>query len=98
LVGPVLAALWGAHALAFQAGDAALGRRGLTFREKRAWHRRWRAESEGFGLAGLVTLLVPFANLLLAPALAVGATLLVLDLEGLSPDLGEPGAARPAPD
>ena len=84
LVGPVLAALWGARALSFQFTDPALSRRGLAFRDKRTWHRRWLAESEGFGLAGLVTLLVPLANLFVAPALAVGGTLLVLELEDLA--------------
>jgi CysZ protein len=79
-VGPLVAALWGAYALAFQHTDAPLARRGLGFEARRAWHRRWRAESLGFGLAGLITLIVPFANFLLAPALTVGATLLVLEL------------------
>jgi CysZ protein len=90
--GPVLAALWGAYALAFQLTDSTLSRRGLTFADKRAWHRRWRVESEGFGLAGLVTLLVPFANLLLAPAMTAGATLLVVELESLGGG-GAPAAA-----
>jgi uncharacterized protein involved in cysteine biosynthesis len=80
-VGPFVAALWGAHALAFQHTDAPLARRGLGFEARRAWHRRWRAETMGFGLAGLITLVVPFANFLLAPALTVGATLLVLELK-----------------
>ena len=84
LVGPVLAVLWGARALAFQLTDPPLTRRGLTFRQKRQWHGRWLAESEGFGLAGMVTLIVPLANLLLGPALAVGGTLLVLNLEELA--------------
>jgi CysZ protein len=83
VLGPGLAALWGAHALAFQETDGTLARRGLDFRARQAWHRRWRPESLGFGLAGLVTLIVPLANLLLAPAVAVGATRLVLELEGL---------------
>src|SRR5262249_34307386 len=47
----------------------------------RLWHQRWLAESLGFGLAALFVFLVPFANLLLGPALAIGGTLLVLDLE-----------------
>ncbi len=47
------------------------------------WHRRYRAESLGFGLAGLVILFLPLANLLLVPALAVGATRLVLELQEL---------------
>jgi CysZ protein len=81
IFGPALAAVWGGHALSFQLTDPSLTRRGLDFRAKRRWHRRWRAESVGFGLAGVVTLLVPFANLLMSPALAVGGTLLVLDLE-----------------
>jgi uncharacterized protein involved in cysteine biosynthesis len=80
LIGPPIGALWGAHSLAFQLTEGPLARRGLGFSERRAWHRRYRAESLGFGLAGLLTLLVPLANLLLAPALVVGATRLVLDL------------------
>ncbi len=83
VVGPFLAALWGARALAFQFTDPALGRRGLAFGDKRAWHRQWLPESEGFGLAGMVTLLIPFANLLVGPALTAGGTLLVLELEDL---------------
>jgi CysZ protein len=92
VVGPLLAAVWGAWALAFQLTDPPLSRRGLSFREKRAWHWRWRAESEGFGLAGMLTLLIPLANLLLAPALAVGGTLLVLSLE----EVGAAASARPS--
>jgi CysZ protein len=81
LVGPLLGLLWGAYALAFQQTDWALTRRGLDFAARRAWHRQWRAESLGFGLAGMITLVVPFANLLLAPVLAVGGTLLVRALD-----------------
>ena len=81
LVGPPLAMLWGSYALAFQQTDAALARRGLSFAERRAWHAFWKPESMGFGLAGLITLIVPFANFLIGPALAVGGTLLVLELE-----------------
>jgi CysZ protein len=92
IVGPVLAALWGAYALAFQQTDAALARRGLDFAGRRAWHRYWKAESVGFGLAGLVTLIVPFANFLVAPVLAVGGTLMVLELEDqlVPPDVPPP--------
>jgi CysZ protein len=80
-VGPVLGAVWGAHALSFQQTEAPLTRRGLSFEARRQWHRRWRPESLGFGVAALVTLLVPVANLLLTPALTAGATLFVLELE-----------------
>ena len=96
LVGPVLAGLWAARALAFQLTDPPLTRRGLSFREKRAWHRRWRAESVGFGLAGILALVVPLANLALGPALAVGGTLLVLDLEDLEPYSSSPAKERDA--
>jgi CysZ protein len=82
-VGPPMATLWGAFALGFQLTDAPLARRGMTFQEKMRWHRNWRAESVGFGLAGLVTLIVPLANLLMAPALVVGAARLVRELGGL---------------
>jgi CysZ protein len=95
--GPPLATLWGAFALAFQFTDGPLTRRGLRFGEKRRWHRSWAAESLGFGLAGLLALLVPFANLLLAPSLAVGATRLVLELgsSGEAPVREDEAAPRP---
>jgi CysZ protein len=107
-VGPLLSLAWGGRAVAFQMTDPALTRRGLSFREKRRWHREWRAESVGFGLAGMVGLLVPLANLLLGPALVAGGTLLVLDLEDVgveSPrpepvslaEAGEPGAESGTP-
>jgi CysZ protein len=81
VIGPLLSALLGARAVAFQMTDPALTRRGLSFAEKRRWHRRWLAESEGFGLAGMLAMLVPLANLLLGPALVTGGTLLVLEIE-----------------
>ena len=81
IIGPPLAVLWAGFALAFQFSDAPLTRRGLDFGQKRAWHRRYRSEAVGFGIAGLIALLIPFADLLVAPALAAGATLLVLGLE-----------------
>jgi CysZ protein len=81
VVGPPLALLWGSYALAFQQTDSALARRGLNFAERRNWHRYWKLECMGFGLAGLVTLVVPLAGFLVGPALAVGGTLLVLELE-----------------
>jgi len=94
LIGPPLGMLWGAYALALQQTDVPLARRGMGFGARRAWHRKWRAESLGFGLAGLVMLLVPLVNFLLAPALAVGGTLLVLELEE---DLVVPDRPAPAP-
>jgi uncharacterized protein involved in cysteine biosynthesis len=90
LLGPFLSALWGGIALSFQFTEAPLARRGLGFHDRRVWHQRWLAESLGFGLAALFVFLVPFANLLLGPALAIGGTMLVLDLD--------PGrVAEPAP-
>lgn len=94
VVGPFLSLLWGARAVAFQMTDPALTRRGLSFAEKRRWHRGWRPETLGFGLAGMVGLLVPLANLLLGPALVAGGTLLVLSLE----ELGEPVVPADPPD
>ena len=95
IVGPFLSVAWGGRAVAFQMTDPALSRRGLSFREKRLWHRAWRTESMGFGLAGMVGLLVPFANLVLGPALVTGGTLLVLDLEDVDADHSRQGANPP---
>lgn len=101
VLGPVLSLLWGARAVAFQMTDPVLTRRGMDFRGKWRWHRAWLWESEGFGLAGMIGLLVPFANLVLGPALVAGGTLLVLDLERLEgarrPDETRPAASRPSP-
>jgi CysZ protein len=80
MVGPLLSGVWAAHALSVQSTDPALARSGLDFAARRAWHRRFRAESLGLGLASLVTLLVPCAGFLLAPALVTGGTLLVAEL------------------
>jgi CysZ protein len=92
VVGPFLSLAWGSRALAFQMTDPALTRRGLSFKEKRLWHRAWRAESMGFGLGGMLGLLVPFANLVLGPALVAGGTLLVLDLEDVDAERPRPEA------
>jgi CysZ protein len=92
VVGPFLSLAWGGRAVAFQMTDPALTRRGLSFREKRLWHRTWRAESVGFGLAGMVGLLVPLANLVLGPALVAGGTLLVLDLEDVDAERPQPAS------
>ncbi len=101
VLGPLLSLLWGARAVAFQMTDPVLSRRGMTFRDKRRWHREWLLESEGFGLAGMIGLLAPFANLVLGPALVTGGTLLVLSLERLprrreapAPDGESEGLAR----
>ncbi|MET0555223.1 MAG: EI24 domain-containing protein, partial [Vicinamibacteria bacterium] len=99
LVGAPIALLWGSHALALQQTDPALTRRGLAFKARRGWHKRYRAESLGFGVAGWALLLIPFANLLLLPALTVGATRLVMELEPAAdgrPRLPVPPAAPTA--
>jgi CysZ protein len=83
VAGPLLGFVWGAYVLAYQETDSPLTRRGLDFARRRHWHRAWRWESLGFGLAGMAVLVVPFANLLLAPALTVGGTRLVLEIEDL---------------
>jgi uncharacterized protein involved in cysteine biosynthesis len=81
VVGAPVGLLWGGHALSLQQTDPALTRRGLSFRQRRRWHARFRPESLGFGAAGLVLLLVPIANLLLVPAVTIGATRLVMELD-----------------
>jgi uncharacterized protein involved in cysteine biosynthesis len=90
LVGPFLSVMLGARAVAMEMTDFALTRHGASMSDKLAWHRRWLPESQGFGLAGMLGLLVPFANLLIGPSLVTGATLLVLDTQEVE-DRREPG-------
>jgi uncharacterized protein involved in cysteine biosynthesis len=93
LIGPFLSVMLGARAVAMQMTDFALARHGASVKERVDWHRRWLPESQGFGLAGMLGMLVPFANVLIAPSLVTGATLLVLDIEEIE---GRPeGASRP---
>jgi len=92
VVGPFLSVMLGARAVAMQMTDFALTRHGADLAGKVAWHRRWLPESQGFGLAGMLGLLVPFANVLLGPSLVTGATLLVLEIEDVE---GGPEPARP---
>jgi uncharacterized protein involved in cysteine biosynthesis len=93
VVGPFLSLMLGARAVAMQMTDFVLTRRGEDMAGKVAWHRRWLPESQGFGLAGMLGMLVPFANVLIGPSLVTGATLLVLDIEDV---VGHPeGAVHP---
>ena len=85
VIGPLLAALWAGHAMAVNQTDGVLARHGLEFEARRAWHRSLRLESLGFGLAAVWTLLIPIANLLLLPLLAIGATRLVLSVDAMRP-------------
>jgi uncharacterized protein involved in cysteine biosynthesis len=96
IVGPPIAVLWGAHALAFQQTESPLTRQGFDFLARRAWHERHRAEALGFGLGGLLALVVPFANLLLAPALTAGAARLVLELLDREAQIEEEEAQAPS--
>jgi uncharacterized protein involved in cysteine biosynthesis len=77
LLGPFLVLGLGGFMLGRQSLESALTRRGRGVAERRGWHREWRWESFGFGLAGLVTLVVLGLNALLAPAIALGAARLV---------------------
>lgn len=95
LVGPFLSAAASAPLLAYQSLDPTLTRRNLSLEQKKEWHLRWGGEVVGFGLAALVALLVPLVNAFLPPALAVGATRLVLDLEGLDAERGPGGSPGP---
>jgi hypothetical protein len=92
-VGPLGAGVGVAHVLATQQMAAALSRRGHTRAARRTWHGEWRAESLGFGVAGL--LLLPVGAPLLVPALAVGAALLVHEIEGDGPAAETAAAAEP---
>jgi uncharacterized protein involved in cysteine biosynthesis len=96
LVGPVLGLLVAAHALATQETAGVLARRGLDFRAQRRWHRRWWPEGLGFGLAGLVFLAIPIIDIVLIPAIVVGGTRLVLELDPVAPEDSPAGAKSPA--
>jgi len=84
LVGPVLAGTWIGALLGWQQTSGPLGRHGLARSAARSWRRHYAWETLGLGLGAVVALWVPIANVLLPPALAIGATRLVLEL-GLEP-------------
>jgi uncharacterized protein involved in cysteine biosynthesis len=81
VVGPLVAFVVAGAVLGRQTLEAALARLGYAVDVRRAWHREWRWESLGFGLAGLVTLVVFGLDFFLAPALALGAQRLVAEIE-----------------
>jgi len=65
-----------------------LDRRGIRFRERRAWLWKHRWYMLGFGSAALITLAVPILNFLCLPILVTAGTRSVLDLgapSGLEP-------------
>jgi uncharacterized protein involved in cysteine biosynthesis len=94
--GPWLALLWTAHRVAFQNTESVLLRRGLGFRGRHAFHARFRAETLGFGVGALFV--IPFLNVAALPALVVGATRLVNELEqvdGPAPENATPAETPP---
>lgn len=80
-VGPILSLAFTGHRVAFQNTDAVLLRRGLDFRERQEFHRRFRSETLGFGVASV--LLFPIMTVLAVPVFVVAATRLVNDLEAV---------------
>jgi hypothetical protein len=92
--GPLLAGLLIAWVWAAQQTAPALALRGQAGAARRAWRREWRPEILGFGAAAL--LLLPLAAPVIAPALAVGAALLVYEIEGDAP-VAEPAATAEVP-
>lgn len=80
-LGPVLALGFTGHRVAFQSTDAVLLRRGMGFRDRQEFHRRFRPETVGFGVASV--LLFPLMNVLAVPVFIVAATRLVNDLEAV---------------
>ncbi len=101
IAGPILGGLWGAYALGFQQLYNPLARRGLDPAARRLWLRRHQVEALGFGAAAVTILLAPGPNLvlapLLAPALAIGSTVLVEEIEALGEAETDPGAEPPPP-
>jgi len=80
----VAGAVIAAGFLAIDYTSFALDRRGVTFREKRAWLWKHHSALLGFGGAGLLTLLVPGLNFACLPWLVTAGTLLATDLESPS--------------
>lgn len=78
-LGPLLALGFTGHRVAFQNTDAVLLRRGMDFTQRHEFHRRFRPETLGFGVASV--LLFPIMNVLAVPIFVVAATRLVNDLE-----------------
>lgn len=72
--------LFAAMFLALDYTGYVLERRGLRFRERRAWLWRHRRPLLGFGTAAFATFLVPGLNFLSLPVLVTGGTLLALEL------------------
>jgi uncharacterized protein involved in cysteine biosynthesis len=83
-VGPVLALGFTGHRVAFQSTDAVLLRRGMDFRQRQDFHRRFRPETVGFGVASV--LLFPILTVIAVPVFVVAATRLVNDLEAVRDD------------
>ena len=81
VLGPLLALAFTGHRVAFENTDAVLLRRGLEFRERQAFHKRFRPETLGFGVASV--LLFPILNVLAVPIFVVAATRLVNELEAV---------------
>ena len=81
--------LLSSYLLAFEYLGYPMDRRRYSFKEKRAFvHSRMRS-ALGFGFGNFLWASVPFANILMIPAAAVGGTLLFLNLSGSAADLSE---------
>ena len=78
-LGPILSLAFTAHRVAFQSTDSVLLRRGMDFRARQGFHRRFRPETLGFGVASV--LLFPLMTVFAVPVFVVAATRLVNDLE-----------------
>jgi hypothetical protein len=91
-LGPLIAGLVLARVTAAQQTAPALALRGHARGARRAWHHDWRPESLGFGVTAL--LLLPLAAPLLVPGLAVGAALLVYEIEGDAPPEADAASAK----
>lgn len=80
-LGPPLALIFTGHRVAFENTDAVLLRRGMNFSERQGFHRRFRPETLGFGVASVM--LFPLLNIFAVPVFVVAATRLVNDLEAV---------------
>ncbi len=79
---PVIWVVFGGLMAAFEFVSYPLDRRGMGLGEKFAFIRRSFMRHEGFGIAVYLAMLVPLLNIMVIPSAVIGATRIVVSVEG----------------